>query len=200
MSARLLGAVGAAVLASSVLAGCGGDDPGAAPEGGVVTISPSESESESASASASASPSTSASSAPSGPPVLRAVATAQDALPRGTVVAVETATAGWRVDVLRADGRLVRLVVAADGTRLVGAPRPVTDDDADDVAELRSVVERARVDVVEALRVARRTAPGGAIASAELEDEDGQPVWSVDLRQSGGVRVDAVTGTGSPDD
>ncbi|GAB3990798.1 PepSY domain-containing protein [Nocardioides marmoraquaticus] len=187
-----------------LLAGCGGGDTAPADDAardsddGVVTLEPDPS----ATGSSTGSPAPSASAAPQGqaqgPPILRAAVTAQRALPAATVVGVEDDdedVRGWEVDVVRPNGETVELVVAPGGGRVTLGPTPVEGDD-----DLSGLVGQVRVDVVEALRSGVRAAPDGTVSSIQLEEEDGAPIWQVDLVDAGGVRVDAVTGASSPDD
>lgn len=199
LTARAAAATIATPLCVVLLAGCGGggtapaDDAARDSDDGVVTLEPDPS----ATGSSTGSPAPSASATPQGPSILRAAVTAERALPAATVVSVEDDdedVRGWEVDVVRPNGETVELVVAPGGGRVTLGPTPV---DGDDVAGL---VGQVRVDVAEALRSGVRAAPDGTISSIQLDEEDGAPIWQVDLVDAGGVRIDAVTGASSPDD
>lgn len=206
MTPRATTTAAALATATLLLTGCGSDDTAPSTEGdGVVTLEPSPSGS-SGSTSATPSPSASASSAEpgtsgvvgDGPPILLAATTAQEAFPGATVVSVEDeddSVRGWEVEVVRPNGRTVALTVAPEGGRVTLGPTPTDGDD-----DVTAVVGQVRVGVVQALAAAIQTAPEGTIESVQLEDENGAPVWSADLVDAGGVRVDAVTGASSPDD
>lgn len=130
---------------------------------------------------------------------LQAVATAE-AETGGTAYAVDDQDddGGWEVDVATAD-RSVEVTVSPDGLTVVGTE----DDDLDD--DDRAMVEAADITLQEAVEAAVAEA-GGVLDDAELDEEDGSPVWEVTLdRTDGGdddvdVRVDAVTGDVSRDD
>lgn len=188
------------LCAALLLAGCGEDTAPTeeAAGDGVVTLEPSPG----VTGSATGSPAPEESGAPGDEavvaPILSAATTAQQALPAATVVSIEDEdedVRGWEVDVVRPNGSTVELVVAPEGGRVTLGPTPVEGDD-----EVAALVGQVRVDVVEALRSGLRTAPDGTIGSIQLEEEDGAPIWQVDLVDAGGVRVDAVTGASSPDD
>lgn len=188
-----------------LLAGCGEDTaPTEETAGdGVVTLEPSPGVTGSATGSPAPEESTGPGDEAPGDetavaPILSAATTAQQALPAATVVSIEDEdedVRGWEVDVVRPNGSTVELVVAPEGGRVTLGPTPVEGDD-----EVVALVGQVRVDVVEALRSGLRTAPDGTIESIQLEEEDGTPIWQVDLVDAGGVRVDAVTGASSPDD
>lgn len=130
---------------------------------------------------------------------LEAVATAE-AEAGGTAYAVDDQDddGGWEVDVATAD-RSVEVTVSADGLTVVGTEEDDLDDDD------RAVVEAAETTLREAVEAAVAEV-GGVLDDAELDEEDGSPVWEVTLdRTDGGdddvdVRVDAVTGDVSRDD
>lgn len=183
-----------------LVAGCGEDtaptDESATE--GVVTLEPSPGVTGSATGSPAPEETDGADDETAVSPILGAATTAQQALPAATVVSVDDDDEdlrGWEVDVVRPNGSTVELVVAPEGRGVLLGPTPVDGDD-----DVTALVGQVRVDVTEALRSALRTAPDGTVESVQLEDEDGVPVWQVDLVDAGGVRVDAVTGASSPDD
>lgn len=201
-SPRTTATVVASLAGALLLAGCGGGDTAPDTErsdGGVVTLEPSPSVTGSATGSPAPEETGRPNGRPGGPAILRAAVTAQRAVPGGTVVSVEDEdedVRGWEIEVVRPGGAgTVELVVAPGGGRVTLGPTPVDSDD-----DLGALVGEVRVDVAEALRSGVRTAPDGTIESVQLEEEDGLPVWQVDLVDAGGVRIDAVTGESTPDD
>ncbi|KEP76384.1 hypothetical protein HR12_00055 [Microbacterium sp. SUBG005] len=117
---------------------------------------------------------------------VRAITTAE-ADAGGRAFELDTDDGQWQVHVAVGD-REVEVRVSADGSRAESS-----DDsdglDADDDAALRATTTT----LADAIRIAATRASGEArIEEAALEQEDGSPVWKVDL--AGGITV-RVSGT-----
>ncbi len=96
----------------------------------------------------------------------------------------------WQVHVAVGD-REVEVRVTTDGTRAESS-----DDseqlDADDDAVLRA----ATTTLADAIRISAARASGGArVEEAALEQEDGTPVWKVEIAGGTTVRVSGVDGS-----
>lgn len=120
---------------------------------------------------------------------VRAITTAE-ADAGGRAFELDTDDGQWQVHVAVGD-REVEVRVSADGSRAESS-----DDsdglDADDDAALRA----ATTTLADAIRIAATRASGEArIEEAALEQEDGSPVWKVDLAGGITVRVSGTNGS-----
>lgn len=175
----------------------GGDDPGPAaepsaqqgtaapvPSQGSVDATPAES--------VPASPGTGAPEAPQAElqAAIAAIAAAEQA-GQGRAVQIEFEDGAWEIDVMQGD-RVVEYRAAEDGT-------VSPTDESDDVDEgERRALEAAEVTLTDAIQAALQRVPG-ALEEAELDEENGQLVYQVDVRPEGGgvtqeVDVDCRTG------
>lgn len=120
---------------------------------------------------------------------VRAITTAE-ADAGGRAFELDTDDGQWQVHVAVGD-REVEVRVSADGSRAESS-----DDsdglDADDAAALAATTTT----LADAIRIAATRASGGArIDEAALEQNDGSPVWTVDLAGGITVRVSGIDGS-----
>ena len=93
------------------------------------------------------------------------------------------------------DGTETVVVVSADGSQVEGEPR-TEQNDADDAAENRGVVEAASVDWAAALETGRDEL-GDEVDELELGEDDGLVRWEVSVPGDGPgttIVIDATTG------
>ena len=117
------------------------------------------------------------------------VAADADALSRAITLAVEAAggegatevevqRGGWKVEVQRADGTEVEVLVAADGATSI---REEDDDDRDPLIDSNQLPE--------IVRIALEAAGGGTIEKLSTEDDDDH-LYDIDVRLSDGSEVE----------
>lgn len=106
---------------------------------------------------------------------LRAVATAEQAENgRAYEIDDEDDDNTWEVDVMVGD-RSVEVKVSADGNNVISR-----DDDDDFDNDDRARLDRAQINLTQAIEAALREVPG-RLDDAELDDEDNRDVWEVTI-------------------
>ena len=120
---------------------------------------------------------------------VRAITTAES-VAGGRAFELDTDDDQWQVHVAVGD-REVEVRVSADGAR-ADSPDATEELDADDDAALQATTTT----LADAIRIAAARAVGGArVEEAALEQEDGTPVWSVDIAGGTTVRVSGIDGS-----
>ncbi|MDO9455684.1 PepSY domain-containing protein [Nocardioides sp.] len=179
------------------LVACGGDDSSSTDSTPAASTASSTS-SAAAGTTTPAAPDTTA--APVGDDALAAAAATALGEVDGTVFSIDLDNGAWDVSVVAPDGTESDLTVSADGTQVTRGPVVDTDDsdDTDDLAERRTLLQDATVTYDAALATARTEVPGGTVDGLDLELDDGQATWDVQLDENTAdeqtVVVDAVTG------
>jgi uncharacterized membrane protein YkoI len=101
----------------------------------------------------------------------------------------------WDVDVVTSDAKREVLVDAKTGTVLANR---VDDDDSDDVAEERRLLDTAKVDHAAAIQSASAEVPQGRVVDLDLDEDDGTVEWDVEIiapaQAKHELTIDAVTG------
>lgn len=185
----------AGLLAAS-LAACGGSSTAGSPAGTSDTATESQS-----------SPSTQ--EAPAGDStevpadagdisaLLAAADTARAAVANATVVSIDRNTSTWEVHVITPDGKEHELDVALAGDRVERGP-VLDQDDADDLAEQKALVQAKTVTFAAAAERALAAVPQGRLTDLDLESHDGRIVWEAqvldDQQIERSLRLDAASG------
>lgn len=144
-------------------------------------------------------PEVSAKGEPAATKVLKAVAsTALESVPGATLVSIDHDVSSWGVNVVTADGSEHEMQVAADGGSVMSGPF-VDQQDAEDVAEHRALVQADSVDYLTAVQAALSVVPQGRVSELDLEFDGGVLIWDakvIDAKMAEQlVRVDGAKGT-----
>lgn len=140
-----------------------------------------------------------------------AASKARDLTRDSTVISVESENAGqhWEVKTATSDGtEYVTLVNAGSGSIVRGAEKK--NEDAEDVAETRALLDGAKLDYSDAAKLLRKQVSGGTLTELNLDDFNGAIAWEGDVVDASGtkheIKVDAASGsvvannTDTPDD
>lgn len=126
---------------------------------------------------------------------------AMEAVPGGTIIAMEADDEGkmWDVTVVAEDGTTQTMKIDAESAKVTSSPTPKPDGDKEKAREL---VQAAKVDYAQAAEKMLGEVPGGRITKLELETADGGAVWKGEVTDEQGekreLRVDAESGEVQP--
>ncbi len=129
--------------------------------------------------------------------MLAAAATGLKQVPGGTLVSIDQGNSTWEIHVITSDGAEHEMDVAADGASVVRGPI-VDQDDANDIAEQKALVQGKSIGYKAAAEQALADVPQGQLTELDLDSDRGQIFWEAkvldDQSAERSITIDAATG------